>query len=246
MTDAVKTNNLSIRFGTFSLFNHLNVAIPKGRITSLIGPNGAGKTSFLLALLGFIPYEGEIAFFKPRARMRFGYVPQRIQLPQDATLTVIDFFALHLQTRPLIFGAAIETKIKTKDALAETGLTGYEKKKLVHLSGGEAQRVALAAALLSDPDILILDEAQSGVDKNGEELFERVVERKAKENALTVLMVSHDLHAVKGISDYVICVNREFVCAGEPEKTLTPEIIDRAFGHPAFYTHEHNHNEGSR
>ncbi len=235
MDYAVRAQDLGVRFNDLTVFEHLCVSIPRGRITSVIGPNGAGKTTLIDALLGFVPYQGRIEFFKPMAGLRLGYVPQRLSVPADMPATVWELFAAYLERRPIFLGPGKRLRRTVGDALTSVGLEGYGDRKIVALSGGELQRVLLAVSLSHLPDILLLDEPAAGVDIAGGDLFDNLILALNRDRGITIVMVSHDLNAVSRASDHVICLNRGIVCEGPPEHALTPESLAKLFGNPALY-----------
>jgi zinc transport system ATP-binding protein len=236
---AIKIENLRIKFGVEPLFTNLCATVPAQQVTAIIGPNGAGKTTLILAILGFVEYEGTITFYTARRLIRFGYVPQRLNLPVDSTLSVKDLFAIFLQKTPVFLRYDRQTTAKAAEYLALVGLNGYLHRKLVTLSGGEFQRVMLAVNMSQNPDILILDEPAAGVDIAGGELFDRLLKDLQQTYKMTILMISHDLTAVNQCADHVICLNRHLVCEGPPEKALTAENLSQLFHNPALYAHHH-------
>jgi len=243
MESAVRVQDLSVRFNDLTVFEKLSVSVPKGKITSVIGPNGAGKTTLIHALLGFVNYEGEIYFFKPKKDIRLGYVPQRLSFPPDMPATVRELFAAYLERRPIFLGPTKRLRRAVDMALSSVGLDGYAERNIVTLSGGELQRVLLAVTLSNPPDILLLDEPAAGVDVAGGDLFDNLILSINQDHDITIVMVSHDLNAVNRASDHVICLNRGIICEGPPEHALTPESLTKLFGNPALYT-EHSCKKG--
>lgn len=237
MDAAITIDKLNVTFGNRSLFTNLCATIPAHKVTSIIGPNGAGKTTLILAILGFVEYQGNISFYTARNQIRFGYVPQRMNLPADSTVSVKDLFAIYTQQMPVFVRYNRHSVAKAQEHLAQVGLTGYLDRKIVTLSGGEFQRVMLAVSMSQRPNILILDEPAAGVDVAGGELFDRLLKGINQNAQMTIVMISHDLAAVSQCSDHVICLNRKVVCEGPPEKTLTAEALNEVFSHPALYTH---------
>jgi zinc transport system ATP-binding protein len=114
------------------------------------------------------------------------------------------------------------------------------------LSGGELQRVLLARALLSRPDLLVLDEPTAGLDQPGEAAFYRLLEQVRAETGAAVLLVSHDLHVVMAASDRVVCLNGHVCCEGTPQVVREAPEYRALFGHGtqgalALYRHDHDH-----
>ena len=138
------------------------------------------------------------------------------------------------------------TAAATEAALARAGAPGLGDRALTALSGGLFQRVLLARALLSEPEILILDEPTQGLDQPGEAAFYRLIEELRNQTDCAVLMVSHDLHVVMSASDRVICLNHHVCCEGTPSHVSAAPEYRALFGQGtggalALYRHDHDH-----
>ncbi|MDR1576646.1 MAG: metal ABC transporter ATP-binding protein [Deltaproteobacteria bacterium] len=223
---AVEMFGVGASFGEFEILREVSAQVPKGRQTIIIGPNGGGKSTLIHCLLGQIPYEGRIVFDPPRPRI--GYVPQRSDFDRYLPLTANEFLALGLTRRPIWLGLSgvIRRRVKAALDLVKAGALGG--KPLGGLSGGETQKVLLASALLTDPDILVLDEPATGVDVYGEQLLCELLE--GFKSCFTVIMVSHDLATARAHGDWVICLNRRVVEQGPPEKIFQPATLSATFG----------------
>jgi zinc transport system ATP-binding protein len=222
----VRLRGVSVTLGQFQALRGVSAKVPLGSQTVIIGPNGAGKSTLVQTILGLIPFQGEISFL-PR-RPRFGYVPQRLDFDRHMPLTVTEFLALGLTTRPLWLGVSRRVRRMALGGLEEVMAADLAGKPLGALSGGESQRVLLAAALMSRPEVLVLDEPATGVDINGEQLMCELLDGFKKD--YTIIMVSHDLPTAKAHGDWVICLNRRVVAQGPPDKVFTPKILAATFG----------------
>jgi len=164
----LEIRNLTVRKGGVEILSGIDADLRCGEVTALVGPNGAGKTTLLLAILGQVPYTGKIRFCRAvehgEGAPRIGYVPQRLPLDPDVPITVLDFFALSAQRRPVFLGASRRTREITRESLERAGVAHLLLSPLGRLSGGELQRVLFALALLDAPDILLLDEPTLGLD----------------------------------------------------------------------------------
>ena len=233
----LEANGLGLERGGRTLLHHVSLSVRRGQVVVVIGPNGAGKTSLLRVMLGlWEPTRGEVR--RPRG-LRIGYMPQRIQVDPILPLSVRRFMTLrHRLPQPLLL-----------DRLREVGIPHLLNAPLQSLSGGEMQRVLLARALLADPDLLVLDEPDQGVDVVGQaEVFE-LIDRLRKRTGCGVLMVSHELHLVMAAADIVVCLNQHVCCTGRPEEVSRHPEYQRLFpeaGLPGIgiYTHHHNHVHG--
>jgi len=241
--------NLTVRKGGAEILSGVDADIRCGEVTALIGPNGAGKTTLLQAILGQVPYTGEIRFCRAlehgEGEPRIGYVPQHLPLDRDAPVTVLDFFALSAQRRPVFLGPSRKTREAARESLGRAGVAHLLGRPLGRLSGGELQRVLFALALRDDPDILLLDEPVSGVDVEGEERFCDFLSQVQRNSRFSLLLVSHDLSVVTRHADQVICLNRRIVCQGATTEVLTPENLAAMYGSDAhLFRHAHADGHG--
>ncbi len=226
--------NLSVRRGGVEILAGVDADIRCGEVTALIGPNGAGKTTLLQAILGQVPYTGEIRFCRAREHgegvPRIGYVPQQLPFDRDTPLSVLDFFALSQQRYPVFFGHSRRVRRSAQDSLDRAGVGHLLHRPLGRLSGGEFQRVLFALAVRDAPDILLLDEPVSGVDVAGAEQFCDFLSQVQRSSKFGLLLVSHDLSVVTRHADQVICLNRRIVCRGATTEVLTPENLASMYG----------------
>lgn len=223
---ALEIKNVSVRLGRLDILSHLEAQVPEGGQTVIIGPNGGGKTTLIRSLLGDLPFSGEFKFGRPAPRI--GYVPQRLDFDRHLPLTVIEFLALGLTSRPLWLGCSKNIVKRGQDLLGEVRAAHLLKRRLGDLSGGELQRVLLASALSQGPDFLILDEPATGVDVYGEQLLCELLE--GFKGRFTILMVSHDLPTARAHADWVICLNRRVTAQGPPEAIFNSPALAATFG----------------
>ncbi|WP_054005726.1 ATP-binding cassette domain-containing protein [Cypionkella psychrotolerans] len=226
--------NITVRFGGEAVLSDVSLAIEPGEIVTILGPNGSGKSTLLRALLGILPLAAGVV--TRAAGLRLGYVPQKLSIDRSMPMTVRRFLSL-----PVRVG-----DVEATLALARVGLPGLEQRQMAGLSGGQFQRVLLARALLSAPQLLILDEPTQGLDQPGEAGFYRLIEEVRRETGAAILMVSHDLHVVMAASDRVICLNGHICCQGSPVVVSNAPEYRALFGLGsqgalALYQHRHDH-----
>lgn len=227
MAPLLEVRDLSVRFPGCTALEHVNFTIEKEAIIAVIGPNGSGKTTLLKAILGLLPYQGEIRLFSRPVRQvlsQAGYVPQRFAFDATFPLTVEEFIGLTCRH---------PEKLPAGGALEETGMREFKGKMIGELSGGQLQRVLLAHALLHHPRILFLDEATSGIDIEGLGDFYSTIQRLNREHGVTVMMVSHDISMVYKFTDRIICLNRDLVSFGDTRTALTAEVLKELYGDSA-------------
>jgi len=230
----IKAENITIAFGGHVVLRHVNMAVARGEIVTILGPNGSGKSTLVRALIGAErPVSGRVT---RAARLRIGYVPQRLHIDPSLPITAGRFVRL----------AGGATSDRVAAALADVDASGTEDRALADLSGGQLQRVLLARALVSAPDLLVLDEATQGLDQKGVAGFYRLISDLRDRLNCGVLMVSHDLHVVMAASDRVICLNGHVCCEGAPEVVSEAPEYRALFGLGtggtlALYRHLHDH-----
>jgi len=230
----IGARGLTVRLGGEEVLKGVSLAVEPGEIVTILGPNGSGKSTLLRALLGILPLSSGEVIRAPE--LRIGYVPQRLAIDPSLPMTVRRFLSLPVRV-PDERAAA---------ALARVGVPEVGQRQMAALSGGQFQRVLLARALLSDPQVLILDEPTQGLDQPGEAAFYRLIEEVRAETGVAVLMVSHDLHVVMAASDRVICLNHHICCEGTPRVVSSAPEYRALFGLGtrgalALYRHEHDH-----
>ncbi len=230
----VACDGITVRLGDRPVLENVSIAVQPGEIVTLIGPNGSGKTTLVRTILGLQrPHDGQV---RQRAGLKIGYVPQRLSIDPILPLTVRRFLRL----------SGKQDEIALQRAVDEVGGSDLLPRQIEGLSGGELQRMALARALLREPDLLVLDEPLQGVDFTGQLALFNLIDRVRQERGCGVLMVSHDLHLVMKGTDQVFCLNRHICCSGQPETVSQhPEYLAlfgaRAQESLAVYSHSHDH-----
>ena len=230
----MEVRDLSVNFGSQEVLKDISFSVNAGDVLAIIGPNGAGKTVLFKALIGLIPYDGEI---KWRSDIKIGYVPQRLPETESLLLTVKEF--LILKSKHLFFKDK-EWLLAINHELESVGLSpNILERQLKNLSRGQLQRVLITWAILGHPDVLLFDEPTAGVDLAGEDTIYNLLRRLHQNRGLTIFLISHDLNIVYRYANNVLCLNKERLCFGEPHKALTNEQIEKLYGESAFYHHKH-------
>lgn len=230
----ISAQHISVTFGAANVLTDVSLAVHQGEIVTLIGPNGSGKSTLLRAMLGIVPLASGQVHRAPD--LCLGYVPQKLAIDRAMPMTVRRFLSLPQRV----------SDKQARAALARVGLGAMDGAQMAQLSGGQMQRAMLARALLTDPQILVLDEPTQGLDQQGEAAFYRLIEELRLEIGAAVLMVSHDLHVVMAASDRVICLNGHICCQGAPHVVSSAPEYRALFGlgtHGALalYQHAHDH-----
>ena len=230
----IAAEGVTVRIEGRTVLDRVSLSIAEGEIVTIVGPNGSGKSTLLRTLIGAVrPDAGRIETARD---LRIGYVPQKLAIDPTLPLSVRRFLDLpHRVSR-----AAAE------DALARAGVQATADQQMATLSGGQFQRVLLARAILSRPNLLLLDEATQGLDQPGSARFYQRIEEVRRELGCAVVMVSHELHVVMSASDRVICLNGHICCEGAPDVITAAPAWRELFGTGtggalALYRHDHDH-----
>ena len=230
----IDLDQVSVRRGGQLLLQDVSMHSHCGQLTVLIGQNGAGKTTLIRALLGEIPHTGSIRHVdsagRDLAHLTTGYVPQHLSFDPEMPLTVQDFLASSLSGRPVWTGVGRKVREEVLRALRNVSAGDLADRPLGRCSGGELQRVLLALALHPAPDLLVLDEPVSGVDRNGLKLFLDTVNHLKETLHIAILLVSHDLRLVREYADHVILLDRNVLAQGSPEDVFASEAFRDVFG----------------
>lgn len=227
-----KIRNITVKAGDKIILDNVNIHIHCGSLTVLIGRNGAGKSTLLRAILGEIKHTGTILFKNKEndgQKIRIGYVPQKLNV-ENSPMTVYDMAASYTSKIPVFLKKSSKVYQEIKKHLKEFGAEDLIDSKVSRLSGGELQRVMMAIATMPYPDLLILDEPISGMDKNGKEQFYSRINDLKKNHDLAIILVSHDFEYVKKYADKVIMLDKAVVAKGKPQEIFTSPIFKETFG----------------
>lgn len=231
---SVKVNNLCVKRGGQTVLNNVSFTANHGETLALIGQNGAGKTTLLKAILGNVDYTGTINFFDSENKNivypKIGYVPQRLSFERNTPMTVLDLFCANFSGLPVWFGHSKKAKNKAIEILEKVDAQKNINKPIGSLSGGELQRVLLAFALEPRPDILLLDEPVSAVDRKGISRFYSLIESMREDFHMPVILVSHDLgHVAKYATSYAL-ISSSVVEMGSAKELYKSEKVREVFG----------------
>jgi len=227
----IELRRLSYSMGGQSVLEDVNLTVPDRDFLCIVGPNAGGKTTLLKLILGLLrPCGGSVRVFggaPARSRYRIGYMPQHASLDPLFPVTVQDVVLMGRLTGSSRFGPyRRRDREEALRALEVLKLEGVAHRPFSELSGGQRQRVLIARALVSSPDLLLLDEPTANVDAVLEsELFEllnRLNER------MTIALVTHDLGFVSRYVKRVACVNRRVAVHRTSE--ITGEMIHDIYG----------------
>ena len=227
-----KINGLGVKFADRTVLEGVNLHLNCKELLALIGPNGAGKTTLLRAILGEIPYSGEINFMvrsSPKKKPAIGYVPQKLSLDADSPISVLDLIAAAIRRCPVWLGVKRSVREEAKAVLTKFSAERLMHRRIGELSGGELQRVFLAMAMTPVPDLLLLDEPVSAVDVQGLSLFYEIVSRLKQEYDISIIMATHDLGGIAPHADRMVLINRTIIAEGTPQEVFAHKKLLETF-----------------
>lgn len=212
-----------------------NFEIDRGEFVAVIGPNGAGKTTLFRLILGLQrPISGSIRVLgaePSRGNPHVGYVPQRHTIDTEAHIQSIELVRLGFSGNRWGFSPFSHDDTKAAiSALEAVGAVDLAHRHLGELSGGELQRVFLAEALASSPDVLLLDEPLSNLDMKREGDLVRLVNDVVRSRNVTALLIGHNINPLLPYLDRVIYIANGRVASGRPDEVLTSESLSRLYG----------------
>lgn len=208
MPDILELKDITAGYDHQPVLEHVNFTIREGDFIGIIGPNGGGKTTLLKVILGLLkPFSGEVIYHTSKQNL-FGYLPQNNRFDQRFPINVTEVVLSGLMSGKGLYKSYTRAdRKKAWELLDKYGMGNYKKSPIGDLSGGQMQRVFLCRAIISSPQILILDEPTTYVDSNFEKEFYPILEELNK--SLSIVMVSHDLGTICSYVKTIACVNRE-------------------------------------
>ena len=230
----IKFNNVQLGYGRRPVLNALNFEIKKGDFFGIVGPNGAGKTTLLKAILGLLkPVKGEIGFLKNRKghRKSFGYVPQHASVDEIFPITTLDMVLMGRYAKMGIFKRPKNSDYAiAEEMLKNVGIEDLAKRNYRELSGGQKQRTLIARAMVSEPDVLILDEPVEGMDIQGEIAIMELIKTLQTEYALTVILVCHDLNIIANYVKTLSIIHENTLKLGTVDSMFNEKTMAKVYG----------------
>lgn len=210
MGKLIELAHIHAAYGNKEVLKDISLTVSKNDFLGIIGPNGGGKTTLLKVILNLLkPSQGKIIFFqdgKEVSNLKIGYLPQMNNIDKKFPISVRDVIFSGLASQKKLFRSFSATRQKRVDeVIQQMGLEELSARAIGELSGGQLQRVLLGRAIVSHPQLLILDEPNSYVDKRFESRFYQLLSEINKESA--IILVSHDIGTVLTMVKNIACVN---------------------------------------
>jgi zinc transport system ATP-binding protein len=226
----IEIQNLNFSYNSQPVLLDINLSVNPGDFIAMIGPNGGGKTTLLKLMLGLLNADsGSMRIFGNRPQdvsHRIGYVPQDVHINKNFPVSALDVVLMgRLRPGRGWSRHSQQDLMAALKALEQVEMEKFRGHRIGELSGGQKQRVFVARALVTDPELLFLDEPTASIDTKGQNEFYQIL--KELNEKITIIVVSHDLMVISGYIKSVICVSQRLHYHGHAE--LTGEMIEMMY-----------------
>ena len=264
----VRVDDASVRVGGRQVWSSVSASVRAGEFAAVLGPNGVGKSTLVRVILGVQSLaSGTVTVLggpPGRARGGIGYLPQRRAFDRDLRIRGVDVVRLGLDGHrfglPLPGRRSRAAAARVEEVIALVGASGYARRPIGQLSGGEQQRLLIAQALAPAPRVLLLDEPLDSLDLPNQAAVAALIARVCREQQIAVLMVVHDVNPILAYLDHVIYLAHGGAVSGPAQQVITAEVLSRLYStsvevlhasdgrlivigqpeHPAVHRHGHH------
>jgi len=241
--------NLNFIVDNQNILSNISLEIFKAEYIAIIGPNGGGKTTLVRMLLGLEkPTSGEVKLYGKKLKdfkkwHKIGFVPQRAShVDASFPATVEDIVNMGRVSKRKLFSKKSKEDIEAvHDAMIKMDVYDLKDKMVGNLSGGQRQRVMCARALASNPEILILDEPNTGVDVVSQNRFYALLRKLNQEDKITIVFITHDIGVIADDIARLFTVNEKITICNDPKKVISCEDMSELYGMEAHLLHNHKH-----
>jgi len=221
VTEQIRFSNLTLGYDRHPAVHHLDGAVPQGALLAVVGPNGAGKSTLFRSIVGILkPLSGSIDLGEIDPR-DIGYLPQSADIDRTFPISVFDFVGMGLWRSKGIFGGFDRRdQSRIEQALTAVGLSGFERRVIGTLSGGQTQRMLFARLILQDARLIVLDEPFNAIDaKTSDDLLALIF--RWHHEGRTVIAALHDIDLVREKFPHTLLLARTSVAWGATREVLT-------------------------
>jgi zinc/manganese transport system ATP-binding protein len=244
-TPALELEGAGVRLGGRQVLSGVDLTAGWGEFLAVLGPNGAGKSTLMRAILGLVPLAGGTATVlgqsPAQARSRIGYLPQRHGFDRALRIRGVDVVQLGLDGArwglpiPVTPSARARKRAergRVEEVIGLVSATGYARRPIGELSGGEQQRLLIAQALVRRPEMLLLDEPLDGLDIPNQVAVAALLKQITTAEGVTALLVAHDVNPLLGHVDRVVYLAGGRALAGPVDEVITAENLSKLYGAP--------------
>jgi zinc/manganese transport system ATP-binding protein len=237
MTPVISLEGVAAGYAGRVLWSDLGLTVAPGEFVAVLGGNGSGKTTLLKLVLGLLrPVAGSVTVLgepAQRGDRRVGYVPQHRVFDRDLPARGVDLVGLGAtghQFGPRRISVAVRARVAA--SIDAVGASGYATAPVGLLSGGEQQRLRIAAAIVDDPAVILADEPLSSLDLASQRQVADVLDERRRAVGSAVVVVTHDINPVLRHVDRVLYLAAGKWAAGTPDEVLTSEGLSELYGVP--------------
>ncbi|MEJ6949924.1 metal ABC transporter ATP-binding protein [Natronospora cellulosivora (SeqCode)] len=252
MNNVIKVKNVSFKYDEQVVLKNINLKVAKGDFLALLGSNGSGKTTLMKLIIGelkassgSIELLGEnVSNFKSWSKI--GYISQQVkEFNQSFPATVREVIAANLYFKMGYFKLLKkELSKKIDESLKLLDMYQYKDRQIGKLSGGQQQRVFIARTLVTDPEIIFLDEPLVGVDENNQKEFMSIINKLNRELGISIVMISHDIHIVSSEANKIACFSDGDLFLHSADDFTYDDYVKKVNNDRVFLP-EHDHSEES-
>ncbi len=235
-TPIICIKDLDVAYQNIVALVDINLDIYEHDLVGICGPNASGKSTLLKTILGLMqPVRGRVRFFdcstkgRVKENMNIGYVPQIRSIDRNFPGLVKDIVAMGRYHQVGFFKRIKNDDPFVEQALRDVGMWRFRNRPIGHLSGGQQQKIYLARALSSRPEILLLDEPTSALDFKVQKSIMELIKRLNQENKLTIIFVTHNMNFLKEYSSRVVCLDKKIVWEGNTDDPYLDTVILEIF-----------------
>ncbi len=237
----INIENLTLKYQTFEVLKDISFSVDKGDYIAVVGPNGAGKTTLVRAILGLVDiYQGKVEFYTDK----IGYLQQKVSLNDSkfpaSVKEIIKSGLLISKKFPKIYKK--EDEIKVNEIVKNLRIDHLSNKLIGNLSGGELQKVLLARSLISNPEIIFLDEPTTALDPNSRDEFYRLLKELNEKNSVTIILISHDMGSVGKYAKKMVYIDGRLIFYGTFDEFCKSENMESYFGNVSQHLFCQRHN----